>query len=71
MSNMSNMNNMPKNAKCVTIIDDKPFGSYTVGKTYPVRKNNQDGTFEIIDDRGKHQICWWNGLDPDCVWERV
>ncbi len=60
---------MKKIAKCVSLIDEQPFGSYTVGKSYEVKSEDGD-KFTIVDDRGRVQVCWWNGLDPDCVWER-
>jgi hypothetical protein len=56
-------------ALCVSLLDDTPMGSYTEGKFYKVRTDNGN-KFTIVDDKGDYQVCWWDGHDPDCVWEK-
>jgi len=64
-------------ARCVAFVGDPDkeplFGAYTIGKEYEVMPD--DGypgcDFGIIDDEGDKMSCWWDGSDPDCIWERV
>lgn len=49
------------------------IGSYTIGKDYELVGGPIDGgcDFTIIDDEGDPMPCWWDGTDPDVIWERI
>lgn len=65
-------------ARATTFVDQRDDGStfakYTIGKDYPVCDDPAwyaGSDFTIIDDEGDAVPCWWDGRDPDVIWERV
>lgn len=54
--------------------EDDTIGSYTIGKEYPLYDGPPwcgGSDFTIIDDNGDPVPCWWDGSDPDVIWERI
>lgn len=68
-------------ARATAFVEPNPsfilVGSYTIGKEYEVvdavGPDHIDGgsDFTIIDDEGDPMPCWWDGTDPDVIWERI
>lgn len=65
-------------ARATAFVEPKPIilvCSYTIGKDYEVvdGPDHIDGgcDFTIIDDEGDPMPCWWDGTDPDVIWERI
>lgn len=49
-------------------------GAYQLGKAYelvPAELSWANCDFTIIDDEGDPLPCWWDGSDPDVIWEKV
>lgn len=65
-------------ARVSGFVDRFQWGSYTIGKEYPLAPKPSsygalgegDDTFCIEDDEGDVILCWWD-FDPDCYFERV
>ena len=64
-------------ARATAFVDQRDgvtFAKYTIGKEYPVHYDTNwpgGSDFAIIDDEGDPVPCWWDGSDPDLIWERI
>lgn len=64
-------------ARATAFVDQRDgviFAKHTIGKEYPVHYDTNwpgGSDFTITDDEGDPVPCWWDGSDPDVVWERL